>query len=232
MKSGLAYSLICLLLLGSSTATATLLDFNYNNLGVMGSSTSNSVSMEIDGIAVDITAWTVSNDGDGNISGVTQLSGEGIGVYTNGSTSGNLGVVSAKDDGSLLDAGNSSTDMDEGLLFTFNKIVRLEYIDFDYFTSNGGDDFNLTVDNNTVLKNIDPYNGSSSVNNVGNKFDEYEFNDIIGTSFLFWADDDKDAFRIDKIRVSIVNSVPEPSTIMLFGFGLLGLCLRRVKNRI
>ena len=221
LKQPLTQSLLCLAaLLSSEIASAAMFDYNSATLGVAPGSTNNSVAMTVDGINVNITAYTIENNGSGTITGQTLLSG-GAGVYVSGTSSNNLGVRSSSTDGTKLDGGStgSTTDLDEGLLFTFDQIVSLDFINFDSFTS--GDDFNLTVDGVSIL--VD-YNADSPatplVTNDPVQFDYYYFNNITGTEFLIWADGNSDSFRIDQMTVS---AVPVPAAVWLFASGLLGL---------
>ncbi|MFQ5589426.1 MAG: PEP-CTERM sorting domain-containing protein [Nitrospiria bacterium] len=225
--------LACLVSLSfSGTASATLLKFNATNLGVSAGGTFDSVGMTVDGISVTISAYTIDNDGIGNISSQSLLSG-GRGVYvsslTSTSRSGNLGVRSnTSGDGKDLDAGSTLSDLDEGLLFSFNQRISLDYINFDSFGS--GDDFNLTVDGVRVLWDHNANDSSPLVTNVPGEFDEYNFNGITGEKFLVWADGSSDSFRIDRVEVSPAP-VPEPGTIILMGSGLAGLAFVRLRKK-
>ena len=236
MRNGIFYGMGGLLLIASSSVSAALIDFNYNNLAIAGGATLSSVNMSVEGIDVDVTAFTVVNDGAGNIFSLDQVVDQNTGVFVSTSASGNLGVRSSSIDGSLLDGGNSADDLDEGLLFSFSEIVSFDYINFDYFTDAGGDDFNLTVDGVTILWDVNANNSASFsplISNVAGEFDEYNFSGITGQNFLIWADGDSDSFRVDWMSVntvSAVNSVPEPGVILLFGIGLIGLFFRDVKR--
>ena len=210
-------------------ASATLFDYTPSNLGVADSTAYNSVGMSADGISVNITAYTIDNNGSGTINSMSQITGSDVGVYV--SSSNNLGVSSNSSssiDSHSLDGGGSgsTSDPDEGLLFSFDQTVRLDYINFDRFHDNG-DDFNLTVDG--VLKLID-FNGNDSsllATQVPGQFDEYNFFNIVGQEFLFWADSDSDSFRIDRMIVSSVVSTPEPAMVLLLATGLIGFGLNR-----
>ncbi len=198
------------------TANAAEFNFNFTNLGVAGGSINDSVGMSAGGISVDVAAYSLTNDGS-TISAKTLLSGTN-GIYVSSSTSGNLGVVSAAGNTTDLNGSSSSTGIDEGLQFTFSQLVSLDYINFDSFGST--DDFNLTVDGVTLLVDHDDGVSSPLVTNVLNQSDEYIFNGITGTEFIFWADGGSDDFRIDTLRVS---AVPVPAAAWLFMSGLLGL---------
>lgn len=205
----------------SSVASATwVFDFDADNLGVADSTAYNSLSMTVDGLTVDISAYTIVNDGSGNISSMTKLTGNGVGVYVSGGH--NLGVVSSTSgDSHSLDGGYTAGDPDEGIMFSFSRSVSLEYINFDKFHLHQSDDFNLTVDGKKVLTDFHGSHSSPLASQVPGEYDEYSFNNIQGKEFLFWADSDSDSFRIDEIHVS------EPLSVLLFGMGLLGLGLQR-----
>ena len=202
-----------------NTASAALMDFNFANLGVSGGSVNETVSMTSDGISVTVQAYQISNDGYGNISSSSLISGNGSGIYVSSTSSGNLGVMTdPRDETHSMDGGSSASDPDEGLLFTFNQQVSLDYINFDYFGSS--DDFNLTVDGLSILTDFNGNDSSPLVSNVAGQFDEYNFNNISGSQILIWADGNSDSFRIDRFEVS---AVPVPAAVWLFASGLLAL---------
>lgn len=225
--------LACLLpIFYTGASSAALFDLNATNFGVTGGVVYDSVGMASGGISVDIGALSIDNDDAGNISGTNSLS-VGLGVYVSSSTSGNVGVKSnLTTDGSNMDGGSvgDTDDLDEGLLFTFDQTVRLDLINFDSFTSSSSDDFNLTVDGVLVLLDYNANDTSALVNNDLVQFDQYTFNNITGTKYLFWADSNTDSFRIDRLEVT---AVPVPAAAWLFGSGLLGLVgvARRKQNQ-
>jgi len=222
-------SVITLSFILSNSASATVFDFNYNNLGVTAGETYNSVSMTAESISVDVNAFTVINDGNGNINSLTEINVSGLGIYVNSSaTNGSLGVRSSSSDGRELDGGTSSSDPDEGMLFSFSEIVSLNYVDFDNFTSSRNDDFNLTVDGKAIVWDFSGNDSSDFVTQVPGQHSEYNFTDISGKNFFFWADGRSDSFLIDKL--SVTSSIPEPMTLFLLGVGLLGFTLVRSKN--
>ncbi len=224
MKMHIMKKTVCLAaLLSSGSVSAALFDYTYGNLGVSAGSTNDSATMTVDGISVTVTALTIANDGSGGITGTSLLTG-GTGVYASSSTSnGNIGVRSnLSGDGTNMDGGSAgdASDLDEGLLFTFDQVVSLNFMNFDSFTSSSADDFNLTVDGVSILVDYNANDISPLVTNDAMQFDHYFFNNIVGTEFLFWADSNSDSFRIDEMTVS---AVPLPASAWLFGSGLLGL---------
>ncbi len=242
LKPHFVKKLVCLVpLLFSGTASASLFNYNFGTLVVTGGSINDSVGMTVDGITVGVEAYAVANDDAGIITGTTLLSSSSeadTGIYVSSSTSGNQGVVSSTNEGNNMDGGGNSTtpndpnDPDEGLLFTFDQAVRLDLINFDSFTDDSTpDDFNLTVDGVTLLVDYNANSSSSPlVTNDLIQFDQYTFNTIVGTEFLFWADGNSDSFRIDRMEVT---AVPVPAAVWLFGSGLLGLFgIARRKTRI
>jgi len=217
-------------LMVTNMANATTFDFNAANLSLTGGSAYNTINTSLDGIGLTITAVTISDGGNSSV----QVTEDGLGVYL--SESGNLGVFSSVPsmsngfvtDGTDLDGEGS----DEGLLFSFDQLVSLDFIDFDSFTNPSlftldsesstnfvADNFNLTVDGVSVLTDYNANGASPLVSNMA-LFDEYGFSGIVGNNFLFWADADSDSFSINTLEVS---TVPVPAAAWLFGSALLGL---------
>lgn len=218
MKKTCIHTALCLstLLVGSS-ASAAYFDLNKANLGVAGGTAYDLVQMSVAGISVDITAITLDNNGSGAINSISPLSG-GPGVYVSSTTSGNIGVLSnLTGDGTNLDGGFTSTDLDEGLVFSFSQVVSLDFLNLDSFS--GGDDFNLTVDGITYLVDHNASDVSPFVTNAATT-DKFFIHNITGTDFIIWADGDSDSFRVGGLDVS---AVPVPAAIWLFASGLLGL---------
>lgn len=207
----------------------TEFDFTPSNLGVVSSQTYTTVGMNVNGINLDITAYNVDNDNAGVVSSLTQLTTisqqQEQGVYVSGSN--NIGVVDGESGDSHSMGGGSTTTLDEGLLFIFDQEVSLNYINFDKF-SGSGDDFNLTVDGITKLVDFGAHDSTSLASQVSGQHDEYNFYNITGTEFLFWADGSSDSFRIDRLHVS---AVPAPASILLLVSGLIGFGFARRKSR-
>ncbi len=224
--------LLLLLFLTIKPASALSMNFSPSNLAVSGSHSYSTVGMTVGGIHVDITAFTIENSG-GKIISQTQINEDDIGVYVSGSN--NLGVTTNSNtniDSHSLDGGDgASADYDEGLLFSFNQIVTLNYINFDSFSD--GDDFNLTVDGVNRLTDFSSYNTSLLTTAIAGEEDEFNFSGISGQDFLFWADGDTDSFRIDRMNVTaavvvMADDIPEPVSIFLFSLGLV--CMRHLRK--
>jgi len=221
-----------LLLLLATSVSANVINFDFNNPG--SSYNANSLSVTNSGVTVDITAWTIENNGLGVISGKTQVTGDsdhGIYFYS----SDRLGIETGASDDNNIDGANvgATDDFDEGLQFTFSEVVSLSFVDFDNWGSSS-DDFNLTVDGITLMvdfgtndSNVYGYNDNDSLSSTYSGSSSYfDFNNIVGTEFLFWADSDNDEFNIDSMKVS---KIPEPSIIALFGLGMMGIAFSRRK---
>ena len=224
----LAVFLSFFVFLSIKSAYALSMDFSPSNLAVSGSNSYSTVGMTVNGIHVDVTAFTIENS-NGTIISKTQINSVGTGVYV--SSGNNLGVTSNSDtniDGHDLDGGDypqPSSDYDEGLLFSFDRSVTLNYINFDSFS--GGDDFNLTVDGVNRLIDFSSFSSSSLASAVVGQEDEFNFSAISGRDFLFWADGDTDSFRIDRMDVAAMDDIPEPGSIMLFSIGLISFSFFR-----
>ncbi len=211
-------------LLTMHSVSATVINFNATNLGVPGGAVYDSVTLTLDNISVVVDAFSIDNDGNGNISALTPLSG-GNGVYVSSSSSGNLGVVSSSSDGTNLDGaspGSGALDVDEGLRLTFSQVVRLDYVNFDSWGLS--DDFNLTVDGVSTLVDFHAGDSSPFATGVPGEPDEFTFAGINGTEFLFWADSNSDGFRLDRLEV------PAPAGLWLFAMGV-GLLLTGSRKR-
>lgn len=236
-KITLLTSLTSFFLATSSFAGVVFYDFEspYNISG-----THDSKLYTIDGVNLSITAWSISNDGNGNISAASQVTGDSDhGVYGG---SGGLGVETNSSDSNNLDAGDSNNgssglngkEVDEGLLFSFDYAVNLSRINFGSWGSS--DDFNLTINfdgsnfGSTLLTDFDSANSTTAYtidHLTDNESDHFYFQNVYTSNFLIWADSDSDSFRIDDLTIS----VPEPSVIALLGLGLTGLGLFSRKRK-
>ncbi len=210
--------------LAPAHASILHVDFEASPFAQNAHETSISIANIGHGVSLDVTAWTIENNGLGEITSMTQIIASGDGLWTG--TSG-LGVESNNSDGHDLDGGDGSdaSDPDEGVLLTFSQEVSLGYINFGSFGSN--DDFNLTVDGVTYMYDVGQFDTNDYILATPED-DKFVFADIWGTEILIWADGGNDEFRIDDIDVK----VPEPSIIALLGLGMAGLAFsrRRVKR--
>ena len=193
-------------------------EIKYNFEGDTGYQSSMSYSKS--GVGMVVTAHEVVNNdmggtsnGDNSIFEVRDAPvSESTGVYDSAS---GLGASSYESDGEH-DVDGSDTKQtvglvdhyihDEGLLFTFQSEVELASIDFNTFDSvNGADDFNLTVDGVTYL--MDHHSDTNSEYVVSNNGDDvFDFQNVSGTEFLFWLDDDADDWRVDDVTIAVDNN--------------------------
>ena len=210
-------------LMVAGSASAALIRLNHTNFSV---GPSESLTTSIDGISLTITAFMLGNNGEGSISSATQVTSP-YGVYVSTSTSdesaGNIGVENSSTDSDNLDGANG----DEGILFRFDRVVSLDYINFDSFGSY--EDFNLSssLSPDALIPSFDSLlvdiggNGTDANYIESNpEYDAFNFQNVIGTQLLVWADGSSDSFRIDRIEVSEVpEAVPSPGSLPLMGLG-------------
>lgn len=218
-------SMLAGILLGlSSSASATLFDFGASegNSSYSYDTYFDEVTMTVDGIGLSIKAFDITNPSKGNITSLLYLTSPG-GVWMG---SDDLGASSS---GTSTQIDGDSDDTDEGLLFTFSEAVVLNWINFDSFnevtnpgTNEADDDgFNLTVDGVTLMTDVRSLETRAGIGSWMQP-DQPAFSNISGTSFLVWADDTFDTFRIDRMDVS---AVPEPALLSLMAIGLAGIRL-------
>ena len=178
-------------------ATSSYAGTMFNVTGSGGSNSSYSFSQ--DGIQFTATAF----DQNGNSQNVHQSSG-GLGVFIGGS------------DSRTID-GNGP---DETLKLTFNVPVELISILFGAVDSN--DQYKLLVDGNIfvddapVVTSLVNFGGSTAARS--------------GSMFEFTVVNSNDDYRLDWITVKPISggtNVPEPSTVVLFGSGLMGVGIWR-----
>lgn len=210
------------MLTASASVSATLFDFGHDegNPTYAYGTYFDEVTMTVDGIGLSIKAFDITNPSKGNITALTHLTSPG-GVWMG---SDDLGASSS---GTSTQIDGDDDNTDEGLLFTFDEAVRLNWINFDRFNqvttpgTNAADDdgFNLTVDSVTLLTDVRSLESRPEISSWMQP-DQPAFTGVAGNSFLIWADDSFDVFRIDRMDVS---AIPEPAVLSLMGLGLAGL---------
>lgn len=116
-----------------------------------------------------------------------------------------------------------------GVTVSLSFASPLEAIAFDFLDSDSSDEYNLLVNGVNVtsfLSNGTSYDGSFFFGLV----------DTAGiSSVVFSADSTSpggftEEFGIDNVRTATLTSVPEPSTIAIFGLALIGLVSRKLKK--
>ena len=116
-----------------------------------------------------------------------------------------------------------------GVTVSLSFASPLEAIAFDFLDSDSTDEYNLLVNGVNVtsfLSNGTSYDGSFFFGLV----------DTAGiSSVVFSADSTSpggftEEFGIDNVRTATLTSVPEPSTIAIFGLALIGLASRKLKK--
>jgi hypothetical protein len=203
-------SWVAALLLATAAQAATI-HYNFENTGTLPvAPTDNdehgSLGFTRGGVAVTVTAVARSSDA-GAYAGV---SGTDRGVYF-GDTG--LGVVAYGNDSNNMDGANEGAtdgDLDEGLVFTFDRVVRLTDINFGRW-DNGLDAIRFLVDGVQVLLHSGSNDAPSGLN-------------FVGTEFRFLAENDDTGVRIQDLDI---ETVPLPGTPALLAAALLALGLTR-----
>ncbi len=142
-------------IVGIAQAAPILYDFEGANTG-----THDSMVWNAGGVDATVTAWTIENNGTGTINSKNQVIGNGT-TDGNGNEAGvydgnrGLGVLSQNDiDNSDDHYGDMDGDgVDEGLLFTFDSVVELTYLNLGDVSSN--DDFNISIGVTTYLTDFE-----------------------------------------------------------------------------
>ena len=117
-----------------------------------------------------------------------------------------------------------------GVTVSLSFASPLQAIAFDFLDSDRTDEYNLFVNGVNVTSFL-----SSSSSYDGSFF--FGLVDTVGiTSVVFSADSTSpggftEEFGIDNVRTSTLTSVPEPSTLAIFGLALFGLASRKFKKQ-
>lgn len=208
-------------LLFSSASFSTIISFDFSTPNHIGG-THDSINYTIGGVSLDVTAWTINNNGNGAINSATQVTGNYKGVQAGADGLG-VKTKAAGSDNKLDGNGHN-----EALLFSFDQDVFLDFINFGSWGSI--DNFNLTlggINGNTILNSFSSSDTSLFVSGItgGSNNDHFHLSGVYGNQFLIWGDHRSDSFRVDDIKITA--AVPEPSVIALLGLGLVGLTLVR-----
>lgn len=191
-------------------SAAAPIHYNFENSGTLPVSPTDSLphdslSFTRSGVQVNVTA--VARPEGGSYGAVT---GPGRGVYF-GSTG--LGVISYTGDGNNLDGANPGAtdgDVDEGLVFTFDRVVKLTDINFGSWQNNpplDADTIYFFVDGVQVLVHSGANDAPGGLS-------------FVGTEFRFLAQDDATGVRIQDLDIEVV---PVPGTPTLLAAALLAL---------
>lgn len=201
---------------------ASTFDFTEASLGEGAGSAYSSLGMSSGGIDLTVQAYRIPSTGDEQL--INEEGNTGLGVYLNSETGhgDSLGVWSGNGLGNMVDGGAQDNYKDEGLLFVFNRVVSLSFINFDYFNlgADTSDDFNITVDGRNLITDYSDRGVTSTYVTNTSQQDHFLFNNLIGKEFLIWADGSSDSFTVSDLKVS---AVPLPGAIWLMGSALLGL---------
>lgn len=207
-RVGLALALAC----AAGASMAAPIHFNFENSGTepvapTDSQPHDSLSFSRPGVGLNVTAIA----GFGTFAPVTSAFNPGAGVYF-GSSGLGVALGQGTDDSNNLDGSDDSsgTDMDEALVFRFDRLVQLVAINFGQWDT-GFDSIRFVVDGVEVLTHA----GANDEPALA----------LVGREFRLFADTDATGVRIQDLDVLLV---PEPGSLALALAGLgLGALARR-----
>jgi hypothetical protein len=215
-------ALAALALAGSAQATA--IHYNFENVGANPAATDNqahdSLSFTRGGVTVTVTAQlhagnTLSTWQD--VNAANWQPGTGVWHGHNG-----LGVKVGPTDGTNIDGSNTAamlgtTDFDEGIVFSFSRVVRLTRVNFgdwdgrdNYigsFDIHRGDQVGIDVDG------VNPAHWARQATDTPTL-------SLVGQVFRFTAFDDNTSFRIQDLDIQVIPE-PAPLTLLAAALGVL-----------
>jgi hypothetical protein len=199
----------------------------------------NSRSYTVSGINLTVTGWSNNN---------TSVVKDKVGKW-----SGGLGVEREGVPGHALDSQNGDYDM---LLLSFSSAVTLNSIDLGwiYDNDNQRSDVSILAGTNALVAGtswaslLTAPNGWQSAGNYNNVGLSQKTVNGSAISAMYWLigaynpniaidvniannDNKYEAFKLEKVSVTQTVKVPEPSAVLLFGLGLLGLVVARRRTR-
>lgn len=227
MKSWKFVPILCSLLFASAS-TASAATITYNFTGGLGTQYNNSTPFTdtVGGVTATITAWTVT-DNSGVESG--DFSAATLGRYTQG-----LGVCNASEGGPNCASPDHQIDNIGGhddfvLIYFGGATVNLSSITVDTVDDSDGDGRSLSYAVGNLGSNLTGDSASSftfnSVNcaSCSNPFTASLTGSgqylLIGASLTNTSPDDE--FKLSDLTVTTSSPVPEPTSMVLFGSGLL-----------
>lgn len=208
--------------------------------GQVDSSYGMSRNYSVAGTSLTVTGWS-------NVSAFDHsVIQDKVGVW-----SGGLGVETGGSPNHSIDSQNGDFDM---LLLSFSDMVTLNAIDLGWIHEGKSSRSDVSVMAGsapltagtswaTLLTLANGWKSAGNYNNVGYNEKAVNigalsskywligaYNPILGTA-LANNDSDYEAFKLEKVKVTKTVRVPEPSALLLFGLGVLGLAAARGRKR-